>query len=255
MVTSIAGQAGFDARTRDGQRSMNVELSAVERNAPLLLFDAADPANLGWFSRCQFYVDGRTGAVMQTPITLGQQARPRRKAAPKLRARRHLEGTPRHLSPAGQSGAHRTGVLPSVFQLSQRPHQDRRGGLRRRYRCTPWRGVRKASACATEEWVPERFARLYTQPGSPPGIQKVDFSRGTVAGGTVPRLKPNSPALRSRLFLCASRRAAASPGREGAGRGAGLCGTFTPVDREARCCASRRFARIMGYRVETGPDK
>jgi hypothetical protein len=38
-----------------------------------LLFDAADPANLGWFSRCQFYVDGRTGAVMQTPITLANK--------------------------------------------------------------------------------------------------------------------------------------------------------------------------------------
>src|SRR5262249_57426876 len=39
----------------------------------VLLFDAADPSNLGWFSRCQFYVDGRTGAVMQTPITLANK--------------------------------------------------------------------------------------------------------------------------------------------------------------------------------------
>jgi hypothetical protein len=39
----------------------------------LLLFDAADPANLGWFSRCQFYVDGRTGAVMQTPMSLANK--------------------------------------------------------------------------------------------------------------------------------------------------------------------------------------
>ena len=52
---------------------MTIELSALERNAPLLLFDAADPANLGWFSRCQFYVDGRSGAVMQTPITLANK--------------------------------------------------------------------------------------------------------------------------------------------------------------------------------------
>jgi hypothetical protein len=34
------------------------------------LFDAADPANLGWFSRCQFYVDGQTGHVLQTPISV-----------------------------------------------------------------------------------------------------------------------------------------------------------------------------------------
>jgi hypothetical protein len=38
-----------------------------------LLFDASDPANLGWFSRCQFYVDGRSGSVMQTPITLANK--------------------------------------------------------------------------------------------------------------------------------------------------------------------------------------
>jgi hypothetical protein len=35
-----------------------------------LLFDAADPGNLGWFSRCTFYVDGRTGIVLQTPISI-----------------------------------------------------------------------------------------------------------------------------------------------------------------------------------------
>src|SRR6185503_18485585 len=40
---------------------------------PLLLFDASDPANLGWFSRCQYYVDGRTGNVMQTPLTLANK--------------------------------------------------------------------------------------------------------------------------------------------------------------------------------------
>jgi hypothetical protein len=40
---------------------------------PLLLFDAADPGNLGWFSRCQFYVDGTSGAVLQTPLSLANQ--------------------------------------------------------------------------------------------------------------------------------------------------------------------------------------
>ncbi len=73
MVASIARQAGFDARTKDGQRSIHLDLSAPAREGPLLLFDAADPANLGWFSRCQFYVDGRSGSVMQTPITLANK--------------------------------------------------------------------------------------------------------------------------------------------------------------------------------------
>jgi hypothetical protein len=52
---------------------MSLELLAPDRQAPLLLFDAADPGNLGWFSRCQFYVDGRTGGVLQTPIMVANQ--------------------------------------------------------------------------------------------------------------------------------------------------------------------------------------
>jgi hypothetical protein len=73
MVANIARQAGVEPRTKDSQRSIQVELSAPGRQAPLLLFDAADPANLGWFSRCQFYVDGRSGSVMQTPMTLANK--------------------------------------------------------------------------------------------------------------------------------------------------------------------------------------
>ena len=61
---------------KESPRTILLELTAEHRETPLLLFDAADPANLGWFSRCQFYVDGRTGGVMQTPMTRGQQARP-----------------------------------------------------------------------------------------------------------------------------------------------------------------------------------
>jgi hypothetical protein len=73
MVSNIARQAGFEIKAKDGQRVMQLDLNIPHRQAPLLLFDAADPANLGWFSRCQFYVDGRTGMVMQTPITLANK--------------------------------------------------------------------------------------------------------------------------------------------------------------------------------------
>ena len=73
MVASLARQAGFEARAKDGTRTIQLDLTAPGRQAPLLLFDAADPGNLGWFSRCQFYVDGRSGAVMQTPITLANK--------------------------------------------------------------------------------------------------------------------------------------------------------------------------------------
>ena len=73
VVANVARQAGFETRTKDSQRSIQLDLSAPGRQAPLLLFDAADPANLGWFSRCQFYVDGRSGLVMQTPMNLANK--------------------------------------------------------------------------------------------------------------------------------------------------------------------------------------
>jgi hypothetical protein len=73
LVTNIAKQAGFEVKTEDTAKSLILELTAAGRQAPLLLFDAADQANLGWFSRCQFYVEGRTGVIMQTPITLANQ--------------------------------------------------------------------------------------------------------------------------------------------------------------------------------------
>jgi len=73
LVSNIARQAGFETRAKDGPRVIQLDLTAAGRTAPLLLFDAADPANLGWFSRCQFYIDGRTGMVMQTPMTLANR--------------------------------------------------------------------------------------------------------------------------------------------------------------------------------------
>jgi hypothetical protein len=73
FITNIAKQVGFEFRVEDGQRQMTLELNATDRQGPLLLFDAADPGNLGWFSRCQFYVDGRTGNVLQTPISVANQ--------------------------------------------------------------------------------------------------------------------------------------------------------------------------------------
>src|ERR1051326_6839345 len=73
FIENIARRAGFEFKLEDQERRVLLDLSAEERDAPLLLFDAADPANLGWFSRCQFYVDGRSGSVMQTPISLANR--------------------------------------------------------------------------------------------------------------------------------------------------------------------------------------
>src|SRR5678816_4748011 len=73
FIENIARQAGFEFRFEEESRRVLLDLNAESRQGPLLLFDAADPANLGWFSRCQFYVDGRTGSIMQTPMTLANK--------------------------------------------------------------------------------------------------------------------------------------------------------------------------------------
>jgi hypothetical protein len=73
FVGNIARQAGFEYKIEENARWMFIDLLASGRQAPLLLFDAADPSNLGWFSRCQFYVDGKSGLVLQTPISVANQ--------------------------------------------------------------------------------------------------------------------------------------------------------------------------------------
>src|ERR1700733_8894043 len=73
FIENIARQAGFEFKIDDQTRRVVLDLNAEGRQSPLLLFDAADPGNLGWFSRCQFYVDGLSGSVLQAPIQLANQ--------------------------------------------------------------------------------------------------------------------------------------------------------------------------------------
>ena len=73
LIGNLAKQAGFEFTLEEGARTLSLDLTAPDRTAPLLLFDAADPGNLGWFSRCQFYVDGKSGAVLQTPMALANR--------------------------------------------------------------------------------------------------------------------------------------------------------------------------------------
>ena len=68
VIEQMAQQLSLECRLEDDARALTLHLSAPNRQTPLLLFDAADPSNLGWFSRCQFYVDGQTAAVLQTPF-------------------------------------------------------------------------------------------------------------------------------------------------------------------------------------------
>jgi hypothetical protein len=96
FIGNIARQAGFQFKIDDQRRVLSLDLSAADRQAPLLLFDAADPGNLGWFSRCQFYVDGKSGSVLQTPLSLANQRDKSGRALPhavRLQIAKELPGT------------------------------------------------------------------------------------------------------------------------------------------------------------------
>jgi hypothetical protein len=96
FIANIVRQAGFEFKIDDGQRVLSLELSASDRQGPLMLFDAADPGNLGWFSRCQFYVDGASGAVLQTPLSIANQKDPSGRTLPtaiRLQIAKELPGT------------------------------------------------------------------------------------------------------------------------------------------------------------------
>ncbi len=70
VIRNLVQQAGFDCSIEETSRLLILEVTPSTEGDSLLLFDAAQPSNLGWFSRCQFYVDGLTGAVLQTPLTV-----------------------------------------------------------------------------------------------------------------------------------------------------------------------------------------
>lgn len=72
-IQSICRQLGLDCTVEDSKRAVIFDANASGRQAPLLLFDARDPGNLGWFARCQFYIDSQTGNVLQTPISVAHQ--------------------------------------------------------------------------------------------------------------------------------------------------------------------------------------
>ncbi len=107
---------------------MNLHLSAVDRQAPLLLFDAADPGNLGWFSRCQFYVDGKTGAVLQTPMLLGKpEGQSGADTLPDSVRLQITKELPASFRMPGKRRSNRTNGLRGALQPAQRAAEHRRG--------------------------------------------------------------------------------------------------------------------------------
>ncbi|MCL4793275.1 MAG: hypothetical protein KJZ84_01865 [Bryobacteraceae bacterium] len=70
LLAQGAQEAGLLCEITDGERFVTLRVEAPDNDQPLLLFDAADAGLANWFSRCQFYVDGRSGAVLQTPFLI-----------------------------------------------------------------------------------------------------------------------------------------------------------------------------------------
>lgn len=70
LLLQGAKETGFECEVADSDRYVTLRIEATEREQPLLLFDAADATHGIWFSRCQFYVDGRSGSVLQTPFLI-----------------------------------------------------------------------------------------------------------------------------------------------------------------------------------------
>ena len=70
VVRNIASEAGYQCTIQEEERQLVVQVKPRSAKASIRLFDASDPANLGWFSQCQFYVDGLSGSVLQTPLAL-----------------------------------------------------------------------------------------------------------------------------------------------------------------------------------------
>lgn len=85
VIRNVVKQAGYDCTIRDEARRLVLDVQPNSPQDPLLLFDAVDPANVGWFSRCQFYVDSASGQVLQTPMVIANCFDKDGKLLPKLR--------------------------------------------------------------------------------------------------------------------------------------------------------------------------
>src|SRR5690606_12567044 len=102
-LRSLSEQAGFTCAIEDRDRQIVLDLGLENSSEPFVLFDAADPANLGWFSRCQFYVDGLSGRVLQTPLTISNGRAHGRIQPDRLRVSLSTELPATYLLPGRQS--------------------------------------------------------------------------------------------------------------------------------------------------------
>lgn len=118
-LRQVVTEAGLECEVGETSRAMMLELTAPDREGPLLLFDASDPANTGWFSRCQFYVDGKTGAVMQTPFTVANHREPNGRPAPRAITLQIRKELPTHFKLPGRQAVSERVVYSVLFNFLQ----------------------------------------------------------------------------------------------------------------------------------------
>jgi hypothetical protein len=117
LLRQGAQETGFEIEIDDQPHVTNVTLRARERDTPLLLFDASDPANTGWFSRCLFYVDGRTGVVLQTPFIVGNYYDGQGRLSTKALSLQILKELPQHFRLPGRQPLAEKAVYAVLFNF------------------------------------------------------------------------------------------------------------------------------------------
>ena len=136
-------------RIDDSQALSVLDLLAAGRQAPLLLFDAADPGNLGWFSRCQFYVDGKTGAVLQTPMSLANQKDRSGHMLPDSVRLQIAKELPASFRLPGKQPVNEQVVYNVLIQPAECAAEHRRGRVRRSGSSNRWPAAPRPSERAT----------------------------------------------------------------------------------------------------------
>ncbi len=117
LIVQGAREAGYECETAENARNVTLRVAVPDREGPLLLFDASDPANTGWFSRCYFYVDGLTGEVLQTPFTVANEVDRQRRLNPRALTIQIRKELPLHFRLPGRQMASEKVVYAVLFNL------------------------------------------------------------------------------------------------------------------------------------------
>jgi hypothetical protein len=117
MIRQAAQESGFDVDFVDQPRTLQIALRAREREGPLLLFDASEAANMGWFSRCSFYVDGRSGAVLQTPFVIANVNDPSGRPNPRALTVQIVKELPAHFRLPGRQPLQEKTIYSVLFNF------------------------------------------------------------------------------------------------------------------------------------------